>query len=206
MAKPLSDGQQRFFLAVVVVALVAFGIYLAWANFQDDDAPPPAADEDTEEGGAPAPMDVTDEDELDVFDWLPHSEEEFRSAAVTARDFAAAFGTYDHAESNEEYVDRMAELATDDFAETLTQGTGGSALREDLDEEERVSTGRADVLELRSITDEALVFVVDAQSIHESEDGASESLGEFAVTVTPEGGTWRVYDFQLADAGDYGEV
>ena len=204
MAKPLSDGQQRFFLGVLVFALVAFGIYLAWENFRDDESTPTAADDEPDDS-TPSPMDVTDADDLDVFEWLPHSEDEFQDAALMAREFTEAFGTYDHTEDEDAYFDRMADHATDDFADTLTQTTGASALREGMAEEERVSTGHAEILELRDFDDDALVFVLDAQSIHENEDDTEESLGEFAVTMTEDGDEWQVYDFQPADAGDYGE-
>lgn len=37
-----------------------------------------------------------------------------------------------------------------------------------------------------------------------SDDGKAQNLGDFAVTMVKEGGGWRVYDFQPADAGNLG--
>ncbi|QVQ51516.1 hypothetical protein J4H86_22400 [Spiractinospora alimapuensis] len=203
MARQMSERQQRLVLALVVVGLIAFGVYLYFSTMAEDEAE--RAEQDAADDAAPTPMQVTPEDDLDFFEWVPYSEADFHDAALTAREFAAAYGTYDATESDAEYVDRLAALATDDFAETLERGSGGGAGRAELEEQETEAEGYAETVELRSFDDESVTFVVDAQSIAEDDEGSRESLGEFAVTVVPDGDDWQVYDFQPADAGDWGE-
>lgn len=208
MPKQLSDRQQRVILGLLVVVLIGFGVYLYFSASGDepeDEAPR------EEQGGeaAPLPLPVTDTEDLEFFDWLPFSEEEFLEAAVVAREFTAAYGTYDStgdaADDQEAAAERLSEWATEDFAEFLQQNSGAGARQEELAESETVAEGRAEVAEIRHFDADSIVFVVQAQSIAEDTGGAEESLGEFAVTVVEEGGAWRVHDLQPADAGDWGE-
>lgn len=205
MPKKLTDRQQRIILGALVVALVAFGIYLYLANNDDGDDEDAAQEDQAAETTAPTPITVTDEDELEFFDWLPFTEEEFLAAAVTAREFAAAYGTYDSSEAEEEYYERMDVWASEDFADVLEQTSGAGALRSELEDSETVSEGYAETRSIRYFDDDSIVFIVDAQSITEDSEGARESFGEFAITVVPEGDEWRVHDFQPAEAGDFGE-
>ncbi|MDA8371068.1 MAG: hypothetical protein M0026_14530 [Nocardiopsaceae bacterium] len=214
MPKPLSEGQQRFVFGVLVVVLVAFGIYLSIGGFRGDGAQS-EQQADGEQGGEqntdsepaapPSPIPTTATEDMQVLDWLPFAEDELKAAAATAQGFAAAYGTIDYSESPEDYYSSMEDLATKEYAKTLARSSGAGAYWEEMADKEAVAEGRADVQEIRGFDDESVVFLVTAQSITEGDDGATEELGEFAVTVVSEGGEWRVFDFQPADAGNLGE-
>jgi hypothetical protein len=204
MPKQLSDRQQRVILGLLVVVLIGFGVYL-YVSASGDDPEDEATPEEQDEEAAPLPLPVTDTEDLEFFDWLPFSEEEFLEAGVVAREFTAAYGTFDATEGEEAAAERLGEWATEDFAEFLRQSSGAGARQEELADSETVAEGRAEVEGIRHFDADSIVFVVQAQSIAEDSDGAEESLGDFAVTVVEEGGAWRVHDFQPADAGDWGE-
>ncbi|MFC4560529.1 hypothetical protein ACFO4E_01535 [Nocardiopsis mangrovi] len=218
MPKSLSEGQQRLVFGLLVAVLVAFGIYLSVGGFsggddgaeQDQQADEqPAGDEqqggDQPAAAAPSPIPTTAVDDMRVTDWLPFPEDEMKAAAATAQGFAAAYGTIDYTRSPEQYFAAMEELATRDYAQTLAQSSGAGAMWDEMGEQEAVAEGRANVESIRSFDDESVVFVVQAQSITEDDGGASEDLGDFAITVVQERGQWRVFDFQPADAGNLGE-
>ncbi|GAB3207680.1 hypothetical protein SAMN02745673_04116 [Marinactinospora thermotolerans DSM 45154] len=215
MPKPLSDGAQRLVFGVLVVVLVAFGVYLSLGGFQGDGAEeepqagtvvetPRDPDGQAADAPPPSPIPTTDAQDADVMEWLPFGEEDFRAAAAVAQQFATAYGTIDYSESPEAYYDRMRRLATADYAETLANSSGAGALWGEMREAEAVAEGRASVDSVRGFDDDSIVFVVTAQSITEGSNGAREDLGDFAVTLVKEEGGWKVFDFQPADAGNLG--
>ncbi|WP_017624062.1 hypothetical protein [Nocardiopsis chromatogenes] len=218
MPRTLTDRQQRVVFGVLVVVLVAFGIYLSIGGFGGGDEQADGGqgqqqadggNAGAEEPGAPAtavpsPIPTTDVEDMQVLDWLPLSEDELKAAAATAQGFAEAYGTIDYTAPQEEYFASLEELAADDYAQTLAQSSGAGALWDEMAEKETVAQGRADIESIRSFSDDSVVFVVKAQSIVENEDGADENLGDFAVTVQKARGGWQVYDFQPADAGNLG--
>lgn len=213
MPKPLSDGAQRLVFGILIVILVSFGIYWSLGGSGTSD---PEQQEQTAEGGGggasegegsdePAvPLPTVAVEDMELADWLPFTEEEFVAAAAVAQAFATDYGTVDYSESPEEYYDRLGQYATEEYAQTLAQSSGAGALWGERAEEEAVSTGRAAVESIRGFDKESIVFVLRVQSITEGNNGKSQNLGDFAVTMVKKGGDWRVYDFQPADAGNLG--
>ncbi|MDA0567290.1 hypothetical protein LG943_23650 [Streptomonospora sp. S1-112] len=216
MPKSLSEGQQRLVFGALVVALVACGIYLSVAGIPgggSDSATDPNGSTGAERGQdtdqpaavAPSPIPATAAEDMRVLDWFPFTEDEFKAAAATAQGFAEAYGTIDYSESPEAYFQSMEELATEEYAQTLAQSSGAGAHWQEMREQEAVAEGRANVESVRSFDDRSIVFVLTVQSITEGEGGATEDLGEYSVTVMEDGGEWRVFDFQPADAGNLGD-
>ncbi|GLU46814.1 hypothetical protein [Nocardiopsis ansamitocini] len=208
MPKPLSDGAQRLVFGLLVVVLVAFGIYWSVGGFSDggENAPSQEQAEAPDSSQQPvAPIPTTAAEEVELFDLFPFTEEELTAAAVSAQSFAEAYGTIDYSESPETYYGRMEQLATEEYAETLAQSSGAGAMWGERAESEAVSQGLADLRSIRGFDNKSIVFVLKVQSITEDNDGATQNLGDFAVTVVREGGAWQVFDFQPADLGNLGE-
>ncbi len=100
----------------------------------------------------------------------------------------------------------MEELATKEYAEVLSDSERAGAFWEEMSGKEAVARGLAEVEEVRTFGAGSITFVVTAQSITETGDAEfDEDLGEFAVTVIKDGGSWAVFDFQPADVGQFGE-
>lgn len=224
MPNPLPERTQRLVIIVLIAGLLAFGIYLAFNGFGEDEEETASGPREpgTAQGGngeaegfdepdemstvEPEPLPTTEDDESAVLEWLPYTEEEFQEAGAAARAFAEAYGTIDYTEGPESYYESMEELATDEFAEVLTDGNRAGAFWEEMSEEEAVAEGRAEVESIRTYGEDSITFVVTAQSITETGDAEfDEELGDFAITVSNEGGSWLVFDFQPADAGQFGE-
>ncbi|MBE3000126.1 hypothetical protein IDM40_15635 [Nocardiopsis sp. HNM0947] len=220
MPNPLSEQAQRRVIIALIVALIAFGVYFFVSGFGDD-GEEQAAPED-EQGGRegqgtaespdgfstvePSPIPTTGEEDIDVLDWFPFSEDELLAAGAKAREFGEAYGTIDYNEDPEVYFAGMEELATDEYADVLSENTRAGAFWEEGSEAGAVAEGRAEVESVRTYGGDSITFVVEVQSITETADsGFDEDLGEFAVTVTSEGQGWQVHDFQPAEAGQHGE-
>ncbi|WP_198658973.1 hypothetical protein [Nocardiopsis sp. FIRDI 009] len=224
MPNSLSERAQRLVFIGLIVGLVAFGLYFTLGGLGgggDDPEEPSTAPEEARSAGngagggssldglstvEPSPITTTDEDDVDVLTWFPFEEDELRAAGATAREFSEAYGTIDYSQSPEAYFGVMEELATDQYAEILSDSSRVGAFWEEMSEAEAVAEGRAEVDRIRTFGEDSITFVVTAQSITETGDAQfDENLGEFAVTVVREGGTWRVFDFQPADVGQFGE-
>ena len=222
MPNPLSERTQRLVVISLIAALAGFGIYFSLGGFSDEDedvAGPPREVAPTEEatgsagsvpGGLatvpPSPIPTTDTEDQDVIGWFPFTEAEFQTAGATAKAFTEAYGTIDYSGSPESYYASMEALAADEYAEVLSDENRAGAFWEEMSEAEAVAQGRAEVESIRTFGADSITFVVTAQSITETGEAEfDEDLGEFAVTVIKEGGSWEVFDFQPADAGQFGE-
>lgn len=206
MAKPLSDKAQRLVFGALVAGLVTFGIYLSLGGFNGSGAGEPDSDSGDKKVNAssPSPIPTTAAKDMKVLDWMPLEEDEIKAAAVVAQQFGTAYGTIDYSKPQGSYYASLESLAAKDYAKTLAQSSGASALWGENAKKKRVSEGRADVAEIRSFSEESVVFLVKVQSITKGAAGATGDLGEFAVTVVKEGKDWKVYDFQPADAANLG--
>lgn len=221
MPNPLPERTQRMVVIGLIAVLAGFGLYFSLGGFSSDEdgrtVPPgdPGATRDaaeplSEPGGLatvpPSPIPTTGAEDLDVLGWFPFSEAEFQAAGATAQAFAEAYGTIDYSQEPETYYASMESLATDEYAEVLSDANRAGAFWEEMSQAEAVAEGRAEVQEVRTFGSDSVTFVVTAQSITETGDAEfDEDLGDFAVTVVREGGTWAVFDFQPADVGQFGE-
>ncbi|WP_017605606.1 hypothetical protein [Nocardiopsis alkaliphila] len=221
MPNPLPERTQRLVVIGLIVALSGFGIYFSLGGFGVDEegvAGPPREtapsqgeiETPSDPGGLatvpPSPIPTTGTEDMDVLGWFPFTEEEFQAAGATAKAFAEAYGTIDYSESPEAYYSAMETLATDEYAEVLSDQNRAGAFWAEMSEAEAVAEGRAEVESVRTFGSDSITFVVTAQSITETGDSEfDEDLGEFAITVTQDGGSWAVFDFQPADAGQFGE-
>ena len=222
MPNPLPERTQRLVIVGLIVALAGFGIYISLGGFGGDEAEEPTgpprepgtAQSETEEPtgtdglatAPPSPIPTTGAEDLDVLEWFPFSEAEFQAAGATAQAFAEAYGTIDYTEDPETYYASMEALATEEYAEVLSDATRAGAFWEEMTEAEAVAEGRASVDTIRTFGEDSITFEVTAQSITETGDaGFDEDLGEFAITVSHEGDSWEVFDFQPAESGQFGE-
>ncbi|WP_150245314.1 hypothetical protein [Nocardiopsis quinghaiensis] len=222
MPNPLPERAQRAVFIGLIIVLVAFGLYLSFGDFgqeaeEDPEAAPSASEVSPGQEGAegpgpdalstvePSPIPTTAADDVSVLDWFPFTEEEFRTAGAAARTFAEAYGTIDYTQSPESYYTSMEGLATDEFAEVLSETSRVGAFWDQMSGAEAVAEGRATVDSVRTFGEDSITFVVTAQSITETENAEfDEELGEFAVTVVRSGDSWQVFDFQPADVGQFG--
>lgn len=222
MPNPLPERTQRLVVIGLIATLAGFGIYFSLGGFGGDQAEDPTGPP-REPGAAqgeaepppnpsglatvpPSPIPTTEAEDLEVLGWFPFTEAEFQAAGATAQAFAEAYGTIDYSQEPETYYASMEALATDEYAEVLSDATRAGAFWAEMSEAEAVAEGRAEVQEIRTFGSDSITFVVTAQSITETGDAEfDEDLGDFAITVIRDDSSWAVFDFQPADAGQFGE-
>jgi hypothetical protein len=207
----LNPGQQKLAFAVIVVILAGLGIYLI---LPDTTSGPHAVTPTTSVSatpaatGAVAPPQTTATpapqagSAVNIYQWLPFSQNDLASAALAATQAAGYYDTFSYTESAATYGSRLSNLATSQYLQVLESdyGTYGVAKQRTTDKE--ISTASAVINSLRSFAPSSFTFVVTINQHIQQVSGASSPTGQFAVTVVNTGGTWRVDQIQLASAGN----
>ncbi|MFC3998121.1 hypothetical protein ACFOVU_19485 [Nocardiopsis sediminis] len=175
----LAPGRERVVIAVVAVVVAVFAA-VALARLAGGREEPPAA---------PAGPGATSMAEL-----LPVSDAEFQDALAVAAEHGRAIGTFDPAEPEDAYADRIAETADPQYADVIA--AEGSAAREAagrLSEWGRPTTGEAQAVEAVAVGAETITFEL-ALRAEDAGTGGREplELGAFHVSLYRAGGEWRV--------------
>ncbi|NYI96561.1 hypothetical protein HNR12_002838 [Streptomonospora nanhaiensis] len=194
-------SRERVLVTAIIVTLVAAAVflYVQLTGGDDPDEGSNSADSSGTSGGAAE----GDRPVGDVMALLPHTEEQLSAGAEVARDFVAAYATYDPDEDPQERMDRVTPLVGEDFVgqlETLMLSPPTAGSRQDAP----ATTASAEVVEIRNVGSESVIFVVDANLSAETGGAGETQTASYAVTVVPENGEWRVYGFQDASLGDAG--
>ncbi|WP_169983370.1 MULTISPECIES: hypothetical protein [unclassified Microbispora] len=205
-----SDRGKGLAFAAAVVVLAAVGVYLTMAPPSEGDEQPReqsvvATAPATRAVREPSPV-ATTPGAFDVYAYLPLSREEIGAAADLARRFTEAYGTFSAGEEPAARADRLKRFATDEFAGQLTRTVTDPAVVDQNEADQVTSKGSAKVATIRDMTANQVAFVVDSVRHVTDKNGQKDVPERFAVTVVKAGTDWRVYDLQLADAGQDGDT
>ena len=209
----LSPRQRRVVFAAIVVVLAALGYFLvvpAVTHHQTaaTSTPPasspastapavtaPAASTGPTAGSSPAGS-------VDIYSWLPFTQQDLTAAADVAMRFAVAYNTFTYTESGAAYVQAMGSLITGQLAVTLQSAYQTPGVAELRTSQHQVSTGTAQISSLRAFGQSSMTFTVTAGQRLVTSKGASSGSTQYAVTVTGSGVSWQVSDIELATAGN----
>jgi hypothetical protein len=202
----LSPGQQKALFAVVVVALAGLGIYLiAPHNGQRPAAaasptsPPTSAAATPSAAPAPAPSGTSS---VNIYQWLPFTQQDLARAAAVTTQFTADYDTFTYQDSAASYVARMSSLITTQLGQKLQNSFGTLGVAQARTQQKQISTGTGAIDSLRTFGASSITFVVTAGQKLTGTHGSSQTSTQYAVTVTSTGGSWQVYDIELASAGN----
>jgi hypothetical protein len=201
----LSSGQQRLLFVVVVLALVGLGIFLLGGRHRTA-APPPAhpsasaAPATSTPAAAPAP--TAGGGGVDIYQWLPFTQQDLTAASRATVTFAADYETWTYTEPAQAYVAKMNGLVTANFAASLQNGyatPGVAALRS---AQKQISTSSGGIASIRSFGTGSITFVVNIAQRLATTSGTTNSTQQYAVTVVSSATGWQVNDVELAGAGN----
>ena len=202
----LSPGQQKALFAVVVVALAGLGIYLIAPH----SSPHPAAavspsPQPTAAAGspsaAPAPS-PAGSSSVNIYQWLPFTQQDLARAAAVTTQFSADYDTYTYKDTAASYVARMNGLITTQLGQKLENSFGTLGVAQARAQQKQISTGTGSIDSLRTFGASSITFVVTATQKLTGTQGSGQTSTQYAVTVTGSGGSWQVYDIELASAGN----
>ncbi len=216
----LSPGQQKAVFVLVVVVLAALGYWLilpkithSHAAAQAATSPAPTAPGSTAPGSVP-PSQVPQESTpatatpspgasgtVNIYSWLPFSQQGLADAAAVTVKFCAEYNTYSYTESGAAYVGTMNGLITGQLATTLQGLYSTQGVAKVRTSQKQVSTGTAAIDSLRSFGPSSLTFIVTGTQHLVTSHGTSNGSAQYAITVTGSGTSWQVNDIELANVG-----
>jgi hypothetical protein len=208
----LTDRQRRLAFAGIVVALAAVGVYLTLPGTESDEsAPRSTATPNATAPAAPATSppgisSTVSPDNFDIYRLLPFSQRDFATAADMAQRFTAAYGTYRFDEDPAAYGQRLRPYVTDQLLTDLQRSAAAPGVIDQHKREQVVAVGTATIDSIRDIASNSVIFVVTGRQQLTKAEGNSEDSKRYAVTAAREGGAWRVYAFEPADAGQEGDT
>jgi 3-oxoacyl-ACP reductase-like protein len=209
----LTPGQQRAVFVVVVIVLAALGYFLVIPSLhhnrsQAATTPSPAATTAAPSTPPPAPTATAapatagGSGGVDIYAWLPFTQQDLAAAAAVTIRFTVAYDTYNYTESATTYVNTMSGLITGQLASTLQAAYSTPGTAKLRTSEQQVSTGTAQINSLRAFGQTSITFVVDARQHLVTSRGTSDGSPQYFVTVTGSGTSWRVNDIEFSNAGN----
>lgn len=206
------DRRRRMIFAGLAAVLVLLGLWLWWPRPDTEpvrrDTPAAEAPPGPAAPATPPPGidELVDPESFDIYRLLPFGKEDFATAATTAQQFVARYGTYRYDEEPQVYLSRLRPLVTDPVYDDLTAGASTPGILEQRRIDQTVAEGSASLNSIRNIGNTSITFVVTGiQQVTEAGSTGRDSK-EWAVTVQNTGGSWKVYSFNPADVGQDGEA
>jgi hypothetical protein len=210
----LTPGQQRAVFVVVVIVLAALGYFLVYPSLhhnQSQAAASPSPTGTTASPSAPPPPTATFSpvtvggsggSGVDIYSWLPFTQQGLADAAAVTVKFTVAYDTYSYTENASTYINTMSGLITGQLADTLQAAYAAPGNANLRNGEKQVSTGTAQINSLRAFGPTSITFVVNATQHLVTTHGASNGRPQYFVTVTGSGTSWRVNDIEFSNAGN----
>ncbi len=211
----LSPRQQKTVFVVVVVVLAALGYWLILPKITHSHGSAQAATPPTPsvagsvpasqvpQGATPAPATAAPAatGPVNIYSWLPFTQQGLADAAAVTVKFGADYNTYSYTESASAYVGTMNGLITGQLATTLQSLYSTPGVAKVRTSQKQVSTGTAVIDSLRSFGASSLTFVVTAGQHLVTSNGTTDGSAQYAITVTGSGTGWQVNDIELSTAG-----
>ncbi|MFI6391230.1 hypothetical protein ACIBHY_21735 [Nonomuraea sp. NPDC050547] len=202
------SGDKRGVVFVAIVAVVAaVGLYVTMWPGDEDPAPAAVATG----SAAPSvtvsskPLATASDAPFDIYDYLPMSRKQLAAAADLAERFTASYGSFRYDEDPAAYADRVKVFTTGELAGFLTKALTSPGTIEQNKTEQTVATATAKMKEIRQVGATSIIFVVTSTQKLSGRSGTSERAEDLAVTLTPVGNDWRVFDVQPAGDGQDGD-
>jgi hypothetical protein len=207
----MTSRQRMLAFALTVLALAALGFYL-FVSGTSKKAPAstpsthPATVATTPPTASPTPAQstgpVTSSSQVNIYRWLPFSEQGLARASAVVTEFSAYYGTYSYTESAASYTARMQGLASSQLLQIIARGFSAPGLASARKQEKQVATGAAVIDSLRAFGPSSITFVVTINQKISTNHGSTPQSTQYAVTASNSGGGWQVTDIELASSGN----
>jgi hypothetical protein len=209
----LSTGQQRALFVALVILLAGLGIYLIGpARHSGPSAAPSASTSPVAAATSSPPSAVQPVSSsspassaaggVNIYDWLPFTQQDLAQASQVTLAFAADYGTYSYTETPAAYADKMSALVTAEFAVTLKADYAAAGFAAQRSAQKQVSSGSGGIASIRSFGPGSITFVVNIAQKLTTTKGSMTTTMQYAVTVVSAAGGWQVNDIELATAGN----
>lgn len=205
----MTSRQRMLAFALTVLALAGLGTYLfvsGTAKKTPASAPsthPPTVVTTPSTAPPPAqPTGSTASSQVNIYQWLPFSQQGLARASAVVTEFSAYYGTYSYTEPTASYTSRMQGLASSQLIQIIARGFSTPGVASLRKQEKQVATGTAAINSLRAFGPSSITFVVTIDQKISTNHGNTPQSTRYAVTVSNSGGGWQVTDIELASSGN----
>ncbi|WP_157249471.1 hypothetical protein [Nonomuraea typhae] len=202
-----SGDKRGVVFAAIVVVVAAVGLYVTmWPGARGSEPTPgPATSAAPLPPATSAPLATASNAPFDIYAYLPMSRQQLAAAAELAERFTASYGTFRYDEEPAVYANRVKAFTTGELATYLTKALTSPGSIEQNKNEQTVATATARMKEIRQVGKTSIVFIITSTQKLAGKSGVSERAEDLAVTLTPVGNDWRVFDVQPAGEGQDGD-
>jgi hypothetical protein len=209
----LSPAQRKLTFALVVVALVALGVYLFVGRGSGGAAPaaapshragataPPAPASTPPPATASPPASATQSS--DIWSLVPFTQAGLAAAETVAVRFGTAYGTYSYTESTSAYLATMAPYVSSQLSGQIGEAYSTPGVASQRSSQRQVASATARVTSLRAFGANSLTFLVQVDQQVTATKGGGPASASYAVTLTGGDTSWQVTDIELASAGQF---
>ena len=133
---------------------------------------------------------------------LPFSPPRLRAAAVLAGQFTASWDSWSWRQSQAAWLARLLPLAASELRPALAQAAATPGVLAQRDATRQAATATATGGQIRDLTPGSVTVTVTVRQVITSTSGTTQAMASFAVTLTPAGTGWAVWDIEPASAGN----
>jgi hypothetical protein len=201
----LSPGQQRLLFVVIVLGLAGLGFFLIGTRHGTTASPPPkpsvsAAPVTTTPTTAPATTNGSGG--VDIYQWLPFSQQDLTEASRATVAFAADWETWSYTEPAPAYAAKMSGLATTELSATLENDYATPGVAQLRSAQKQVSTSSGGIASISTFGTGTITFVVNITQQLATTSGTTHSTKQYTVTAVSGANGWQVNDIELAGVGN----
>ena len=133
---------------------------------------------------------------------LPFPPARLQAAAALAGRFTAAWDSWSWQQSPAAWLARLRPMATSSLQTALAQAAGTPGVLAQRKNARQAATAATTAVRIRDLSPGSVTVTVTVRQVITSNAGTSQATAGYAVTLTPQGGSWAVWDIEPADAGN----
>jgi hypothetical protein len=133
---------------------------------------------------------------------LPFPPARLQAAAALAGRFTAAWDSWSWQQSPAAWIARLRPLAASSLYPALAQAATTPGVPAQRKAARQAATAITTAVHIRDLTPGSVTLTVTVWQVITSPAGTSHATASFAVTLTPHGGSWAVWDIEPASAGN----
>jgi hypothetical protein len=133
---------------------------------------------------------------------LPFSPARLQAATVLAGRFTVRWDSWSWRQPPAAWLDRLLPMTASELRPALAQAAATPGILAQRHATRQAATATVTAMQIRDLTPGSVTIAVTIQQVITSTSGTSQATASFAVTLTPDGTGWAVWDIEPATAGN----
>jgi hypothetical protein len=133
---------------------------------------------------------------------LPFSPARLQAAAVLADRFTASWDSWSWRQPPATWLARLLPQAAAELRPALAQAADTPGILTQRDATRQAATATPIAAQIRDLTPASVTITVTVRQVITSTSGTTRATASFAVTLTPRGTGWAIWDIEPATAGN----